>query len=52
MKKLNNKLQFVEGSSYLYNELIAFSGLDEQDIKNYFLVAQYIKCKEKFKKDS
>lgn len=47
-----DKLQFVEGSSYLYNELIAFSGLDEQDIKNYFLVAQYIKCKEKFKKDS
>lgn len=40
---------FVEGSSYLNDEIIAFSGLDEEDIKNEFLVAQYIQCKEKFK---
>jgi len=39
---------FVEGSSYLYDELIAYTGLDEDDIKNYFLVAQYIKCRERF----
>ncbi len=39
---------FVEGSSYLYDELMAFTGLDDKDITNYFLVAQYIKCKEKF----
>ena len=39
---------FVEGSSYLYDELIAYTGLDEDDIKNYFLVAQYIKSKERF----
>lgn len=47
---INKKLQFVEGSSYLYNELIAFSGLDEQDIKNYFLVAQYINVKRNLRK--
>lgn len=39
---------FVEGSSYLFDELVAFTGLDDKDITNYFLVAQYIKCKEKF----
>lgn len=47
--ELNTSYIFVEGSSYLYDELIAFTGLDEKDIKNYFLVAQYVKCKEKYK---
>ncbi|MDO5555222.1 MAG: hypothetical protein Q4G09_00780 [Clostridia bacterium] len=37
----------VEGSSLLYDELVAYTGLDEDDLKNYFLVAQYIKCKGK-----
>ncbi len=46
--ELNTSYIFVEGSSYLYDELIAFAGLDDKDITNYFLVAQYIKCKEKF----
>lgn len=46
--ELNTSYIFVEGSSYLYDELTAYTGLDEYDIKNYFLVAQYIKCKEKF----
>lgn len=46
--ELKTSYIFVEGSSYLYDELIAFTGLDSEDIKNYFLVAQYIKCKEKF----
>lgn len=46
--ELNTSYIFVEGSSYLYDELIAFTGLDDEDITNYFLVAQYIKCKEKF----
>jgi len=32
----------VEGSSYLHDELIAFQGLDEKDLTNYFLVAEYI----------
>lgn len=46
--ELNTSYIFVEGSSYLYDELTAYTGLDEYDIKNYFLVAQYIKYKEKF----
>ena len=46
--ELHTSYIFVEGSSYLYDELMAFTGLDDKDITNYFLVAQYIKCKEKF----
>ncbi|MCH5297557.1 MAG: hypothetical protein J1E85_07795 [Ruminococcus sp.] len=46
--ELNSSYIFVEGSSMLYDELLAFTGLDKEDLKNYFLVAQYIKCKEKF----
>lgn len=46
--ELNTSYIFVEGSSYLYDELMVFAGLDDKDITNYFLVAQYIKCKEKF----
>lgn len=46
--ELNTSYIFVEGSSYLYEELMVFTGLDDIDITNYFLVAQYIKCKEKF----
>lgn len=46
--ELKTSFIFVEGSNYLYEELTAFVGLDEYDIKNIFLVSQYIKCKEKF----
>ena len=28
----------------IYDDLFLFRGLDETDIKNYFLVAQYIQC--------
>ena len=44
--ELNSSYIFVEGSSYLYNELTAYTGLDAYDVKNY--VAQYIKCKDTF----
>lgn len=47
-EELNTSYVYVEGSSYLYDELMVFTGLDGKDITNYFLVAQYIKCKEKF----
>ena len=47
--ELKTSFIFAEGSSELYDELTAYIGLDEEDIKNYFLVSQYIKCKEKFK---
>ncbi len=46
--ELKTSFIFVEGSSYLYDELMAFTGLDDKDITNCFLVAEYIKCKEKF----
>ncbi len=38
----------VEGSSLLWDELFAFRGLDSEDLKNYYLVAEYIACAEKF----
>lgn len=47
--ELKTSFIFVEGSNYLYEELTAYTGLDEDDIRNYFLVSQYVKCKEKFK---
>lgn len=47
--ELKTSFIFVEGSNDLYEELTAYTGLDEDDIRNYFLVSQYIKCKEKFK---
>ena len=38
----------VEGSSFLWDELCAFQGLDEIDLKNYVKVAQYILCLKRF----
>lgn len=38
----------VEGSSLLWDELCAFQGLDEADLKNYVKTAQYIECLERF----
>jgi len=46
--EINTSYIFIEGSSYLFDKLTAFVGLDEDDVKNYFLVAEYIKSKEKF----
>lgn len=37
----------VEGSSRLWDELFAFRGLDEDDLTNFYLVAEYISCLEK-----
>ncbi|MGN1031514.1 MAG: hypothetical protein ACI4PQ_07920 [Butyricicoccaceae bacterium] len=37
----------VEGSSQLWDELCAVQGLDEADIQNPFLVAQYVECCER-----
>ena len=33
----------VEGSEELYNELFVYLGLDEKDLENCFLVAEYVK---------
>lgn len=38
----------VEGSSYLYDELTAFAGLDAYDIENAFCLSQYIDCLRRF----
>lgn len=38
----------VEGSTMLYDELIAFQGLDEKDIKNFVCVSQYIAALKQF----
>ena len=38
----------VEGSSFLWDELCAYQGLDEKDLQNYYCVAQYIACLERF----
>lgn len=38
----------VEGSSFLWDELFAFRGLDKKDIENFYLLAEYVACLEKF----
>ncbi len=38
----------VEGSSLLWDELFAFRGMDSADLKNYYLVAEYIACLKQF----
>lgn len=38
----------VEGSSRLWDELFVFRGLDQVDIENYYLVAEYITGLQKF----
>lgn len=34
----------VEGSTVIYDDLIAFRGLDETDLENYFSVVEYVTC--------
>jgi len=38
----------VEGSSLLWDELFARRGLNENDLKNYYVVAEYVACLERF----
>ena len=38
----------VEGSSLLWDELVAFRGLDSSDLQNLYLVAEYISCLKEF----
>lgn len=37
----------VEGSEQLWDELCAFSGLDERDLENYACVGLYLECLQK-----
>ncbi|MEG0526987.1 MAG: hypothetical protein RR531_05670 [Longicatena sp.] len=46
--EMNSGYLHIEGSDVLYDELFVYQGLDEQDIKNPFLVAQYVELCHKF----
>lgn len=41
----------IEGSSRLYDEIKAYQGLDEIDIQNNFLVAEYVECCQNMNKE-
>lgn len=38
----------VEGSSLLWDTLCAFRGLDEEDLGNFYSVAEYVSCLKRF----
>ncbi|MPN52317.1 hypothetical protein SDC9_199973 [bioreactor metagenome] len=38
----------VEGSSLLWDELFAYRGLDEMDLRNFYMVAEYAACLKRF----
>lgn len=42
-ERMTNRIQ-VFGSDILSDELIAFQGLDEYDLENFYIVAEYINC--------
>ncbi len=46
--ELNTGYFIVEGSSLLWDELFAFRGLDDEDLANYYLVAEYVACLRRF----
>lgn len=46
--ELGSAFFMVEGSSMLWDEIFAFRGLDEEDLNNFYLVAEYITCLKKF----
>lgn len=46
--ELHSGYFLVEGSSLLWDELCAFRGLDEEDLENYYLVAEYVECLRRF----
>ena len=37
----------VEGSSWLWDELFVYRGLDSVDLDNFYLVAEYVECLKK-----
>ncbi len=47
---LNSGTFQVEDNENLWDELFAYRGLDEIDLKNYYLVFEYISCLKKFNK--
>ncbi|MDO5294855.1 MAG: hypothetical protein Q4F05_19140 [bacterium] len=37
---------YVEGSEKIHDELFAYRGLDDKELDNYYLVAEYVRCTE------
>ena len=48
---LNSGYVHVEGSCVLHDELFAFQGIDDYDLKNYVITATYIECIKEFCED-
>jgi hypothetical protein len=46
--ELETSCVFIEGSGELADEVAAFQGLDEEDLENFYLVANYIRCLNKY----
>ena len=40
----------VEGSKELYDEIVAFKGLDSYELTNFYLVSNYVRCLKKYNK--
>ncbi len=47
---LSSGFYLVEGSTMLWDELCCFQGIDEQDLQNYVVVAQYVNALQRFGK--
>ena len=47
---LSSGFYLVEGSTMLWDELCCFQGLDEKDLQNYVIVAQYVNALQRFGK--
>lgn len=47
---LSSGFYMVEGSTMLWDELCAFQGVDEKDLENYVVVADYISALQRFGK--
>lgn len=47
---LSSGFYLVEGSTMLWDELCCFQGIDEKDLQNYVVVAQYINALQRFGK--
>lgn len=47
---LHSGFYMVEGSTMLWDELCVFQGIDEKDLENYVVVADYIRALKRFGK--
>jgi hypothetical protein len=47
---LSSGFYMAEGSTLLWDELCAFQGIDEMDLENYVIVAQYLLALQRFER--